>query len=144
MRIEGTVAKWNNDRGFGFIAPTQGGPDVFVHISAFPQDGIRPSLGDRFSFEIDVEPGGKRRAVRLLRCRRAVVRDAPREVAPKAKARAGRVGMLIALLLLAGLAYYGYGEYARRKTLQQSVAPARPQAPGQHGADAMTVPVARG
>lgn len=127
MRIEGTVAKWNNDRGFGFIAPTEGGPDVFVHISAFPQDGIRPSLGDRFSFEIDVDPGGKRRAVKLLRCRRAVARDAPAEAPPRAKAGAGLARKLIVLLIVASLAYYGFGEYARYQAQQQSVAaPAAP------------------
>ena len=34
MRIEGTLTKWNDDRGFGFITPTQGEPEVFAHISA--------------------------------------------------------------------------------------------------------------
>jgi cold shock CspA family protein len=47
MRIEGTLAKWNDDRGFGFIRPTQGGPEVFAHVSAFPRDGQRPRLGER-------------------------------------------------------------------------------------------------
>ena len=42
MRIEGTLAKWNHDRGFGFITQTQDGPEVFAHISAFPKDGQRP------------------------------------------------------------------------------------------------------
>ncbi|HZV55939.1 MAG TPA: cold shock domain-containing protein, partial [Rhodocyclaceae bacterium] len=46
MRIEGTLGKWNDDRGFGFIAPRQGGPEVFVHISAFPKDGRRPTVGE--------------------------------------------------------------------------------------------------
>ena len=39
MRIDGTLAKWNDDRGFGFITPNQGGPEVFAHISAFPRGG---------------------------------------------------------------------------------------------------------
>jgi len=29
MRIEGTLTKWNDDRGFGFITPTQGGSDKY-------------------------------------------------------------------------------------------------------------------
>jgi cold shock CspA family protein len=45
MRIEGTLAKWNDDRGFGFITPTQGWQEVFAHVSAFPRDGQRPRLG---------------------------------------------------------------------------------------------------
>ncbi len=113
MRIEGTVAKWNNDRGFGFIAPAQGGPDVFVHISAFPQDGIRPSLGDRFSFEIEVDAGGKRRAVRLMRCRRSVLRESPEAASPTVSTRAGLARKLLVLLLIVGLACYAYSEFIR-------------------------------
>lgn len=38
------VASWDDDRGFGFITPSTGGPRVFVHISAFPRGG-RPVSG---------------------------------------------------------------------------------------------------
>ncbi len=67
MRIEGTLAKWNDDRGFGFIAPVQGGPEVFVHISAFPKDGQRPRLGERLSFESETTSDGKNRAREVRR-----------------------------------------------------------------------------
>lgn len=64
MRIDGTLAKWNDDRGFGFIAPVQGGPEVFAHISAFPRDGRRPRLGEPLSFEIEIDKDGRKRAMR--------------------------------------------------------------------------------
>lgn len=64
MRTHGTLAKWNEDRGFGFIAPAQGGDDLFVHISAFPRDGARPQIGELISFEVESAPDGKKRAVR--------------------------------------------------------------------------------
>ena len=48
----GTVKFFNTDRGFGFITPEGGGPDVFVHISALEAAGIRSvSEGDRLSFD---------------------------------------------------------------------------------------------
>ena len=37
----GTVKWFNPTKGYGFIAPEQGGPDVFVHISAVQQAGLQ-------------------------------------------------------------------------------------------------------
>jgi uncharacterized membrane protein YsdA (DUF1294 family)/cold shock CspA family protein len=72
MRMEGTLKSWDDDRGFGFITPRSGGPDVFVHISAIgpvPPGGARPRAGQGASFEVEPGPEGKPRArdVRLLR-----------------------------------------------------------------------------
>ena len=48
----GTVKFFNTERGYGFIAPEDGGPDVFLHVSALEAAGIRSvSEGDRISFE---------------------------------------------------------------------------------------------
>lgn len=122
MRIEGTLAKWSNDRGYGFIAPAQGGPDVFVHISAFPHDGIRPSLGERLSFEIEVDADGKKRAARLQRFRRVAVRPPARAVAPQGRAGSGLLEKFIVSMIVLGLAYFGYAEFTRFRTPQQLVA----------------------
>jgi cold shock protein len=48
----GTVKFFKSDRGYGFIAPEDGGPDVFLHITALEAAGIRSvSEGDRLSFD---------------------------------------------------------------------------------------------
>ena len=48
----GTVKFFNTDRGFGFIAPEGGGPDMFLHISALQAAGLQSvSEGDRLSFD---------------------------------------------------------------------------------------------
>jgi cold shock CspA family protein len=60
MRFDGTLAKWNDDRGFGFITAAQGGQEVFVHITSFPRGAGRPRLGELLSFEIELNKDGKK------------------------------------------------------------------------------------
>lgn len=66
MRAHGTLTKWNDDRGFGFISPATGSDELFVHFSAFPR-GSRPQVGEVISFETEIDPKGKVRAVRVMR-----------------------------------------------------------------------------
>jgi CspA family cold shock protein len=50
---EGTVKWFNSQKGFGFIQPTDGSKDVFVHISAVERAGIRNlDEGQKISFEL--------------------------------------------------------------------------------------------
>ena len=49
----GTVKWFNGQKGFGFIQPDNGGPDVFVHISAVERAGLRDLReGQKVSYEI--------------------------------------------------------------------------------------------
>ncbi|GBR40793.1 cold shock transcriptional regulator [Neoasaia chiangmaiensis NBRC 101099] len=59
----GTVKWFNPTKGFGFIAPSEGGDDVFVHISALERGNI-PTLneGQQVSYEIEVGKNGKKSA----------------------------------------------------------------------------------
>lgn len=66
MRVQGTVVKWNGDKDFGFIAPSDGSPDLFVHAEFFVHAGRRPQIGETLSFEIATNAEGKRRAERVL------------------------------------------------------------------------------
>ena len=49
----GTVKWFNNQKGFGFIQPENGGQDIFVHISAVERAGMSTlNEGQKLSFEI--------------------------------------------------------------------------------------------
>ncbi len=61
-RFEGTIASWNVDRGFGFIQPSAGGAQVFVHMRALPQGSKAPAVGQRLTYEVELTSDGKTRA----------------------------------------------------------------------------------
>ena len=49
----GTVKWFNAQKGFGFIQPDDGGKDVFVHVSAVEQAGMRAlNEGQKLSYEL--------------------------------------------------------------------------------------------
>lgn len=62
----GTVKFFNSDKGYGFLAPSDGGPDSFVHISAVEKAGMATLNKDqRVSYEIETDRRGKQSAVNL-------------------------------------------------------------------------------
>jgi len=62
----GKVKWFNATKGFGFIAPEEGGADVFVHISALERAGISGlNEGQRVSFDLAPGNKGKTSAVNL-------------------------------------------------------------------------------
>jgi CspA family cold shock protein len=62
----GTVKFFNTDKGYGFIAPEDGGADSFVHISAVQAAGMQTLNKDqRLSYEVETGRNGKASAVNL-------------------------------------------------------------------------------
>ena len=56
--VQGTVKWFNAEKGYGFITPQDGSPDVFVHFSAIAAEGYR-SLDEGQKVEYDVTQGQK-------------------------------------------------------------------------------------
>ena len=64
--IKGTVKFFNSGRGYGFIAPDDGGKDAFVHISALESAGITElAEGQKVTYELETGQDGKTKATNL-------------------------------------------------------------------------------
>jgi len=58
--IDGTVKFYNSTKGFGFIAPDDGGKDAFVHVSALERAGISGlAEGQKVSFSLETGRDGR-------------------------------------------------------------------------------------
>lgn len=105
MRLEGLLKSWNDERGFGFIEPIQGGQEVFVHIKAFRTRTGRPLVGQHLSFEIERNQGGKKRAknVEVVKASRVATRRRSKSAADWGTATLFTIPAFVILYFLVAL-----------------------------------------
>ena len=63
MRTKGKITKWNDEKGFGFLQPSAGDKEVFVHISEFSNRNRRPKLNELVTYSLATDKHGRPRAV---------------------------------------------------------------------------------
>jgi len=59
MRSKGKIASWNDDKGFGFVAPLAGGKQVFIHVKAFSDRNRRPEINDVVTYAMSRDKQGR-------------------------------------------------------------------------------------
>lgn len=121
MQHTGVLRNWHDDRGFGFIAPTQGGGEIFVHIGAFPRDGSRPVVGERLGYALAPGRDGKPQAVNVTRL--AVGKTRPMRAPMPARERTPFpvLGTLAVVVVLGVFGAWGY-RYVTNAMQRQALA----------------------
>lgn len=122
MPLSGILRTWKDDRGYGFIAPSTGGNDLFVHVSAFPRDGQRPREGERLYYELGRGKDGKPQAIRISRSATAAT-SVPR---PRGRSSSAWGRLAVPALVLLGLG--GYAVDRHREEAEFAARPVREEA----------------
>ena len=136
MRLTGVLRTWHQDRGFGFIAPTHGGREVFVHISSIRGRSDAIGEGERVSYELGEGKDGKPQAIHV---EREALKSSRRSSGPQREAspRSGRmlqgVVLVAALLALSGYGYRALSPHIRTEpqALETSSSTPLPASPSQ-------------
>lgn len=118
MLYHGTISRWHDDKGFGFITQDHTGEELFFDLSDCPPDGVRPQVGFVVYFRRQQGANGK---VSARQVQGKVFTEPPAlsppldyVLAPAAPRRHNRRvhGIVLLLLLTAGVA--GYASLAPR------------------------------
>jgi len=101
MRYAGRITDWNDEKGFGFVAPNGGGDRAFVHVNEFRRRSRRPVSGDLISYLPVKDAHGRLQAREIRYAGEKVPVRRERSRLPRAAIGAG------ALLAVVGIAAIG-------------------------------------
>lgn len=96
-RLVGRISDWNDDKGYGFVAPHDGGGRAFVHVKAFPFGSRRPENGDLISYEAIKDARGRTNAINVLFAGQRIEKREARRPIPRAL-----FGVIFLLAVLVG------------------------------------------
>lgn len=65
MRYQGKITGWKDEKGFGFIAPNNGGSRVFAHIKSFTNRQRRPTDNEIVTYDLKMDDNGRAQAERV-------------------------------------------------------------------------------
>lgn len=98
MKLVGRISDWNDEKGFGFVVPHDGGTRAFVHIRSFQAGSRRPVSGDLVSYETSRDRQGRTNARNILFAGQRVVQRKSHRPLPRLT-----VAFVFALVVIAGV-----------------------------------------
>src|SRR6478609_5091017 len=149
-RFAGKLHTWNEERGFGFIRPGDGGQDIFVHVSALPTP--RPQPDEVLTFEVGLNREGKKKALDVRRQQlelAGLAADTNRAARHQRVDRPGYTGSrsggvgkflstMISIAFMVFIGWYGYKQF--QEGVETRVVSPEQSAPGLMQPSASTVP----
>ena len=75
IRKKGKIIKWNDDKGFGFILPSDSQKNIFVHIKSFSDKSLRPTEGQDVTYTVQKNDDGRDSAIKVSRSTDNLVRN---------------------------------------------------------------------
>ncbi|WP_222566148.1 DUF1294 domain-containing protein [Novilysobacter antarcticus] len=96
MRFVGRISDWNEDKGYGFVTPHDGGDRAFVHIKAFQFGSRRPVDGDLITYAAAKDARGRTNATDVRHAGQKIQQPKPYRPLPR---RALGVFFLVAVTL---------------------------------------------
>ena len=102
MRTTGKITFWKGDKGYGFITPSSGAKQVFVHINEFSNRDERPKIGQLDSFSLSKDKQGRPCAIRVARADEKIPREIKRNDGLLMILAATLFLVVVALLVLVG------------------------------------------
>ena len=96
MRTKGKIASWDDDKGYGFIEPSSGGKQIFIHASALSNRNRRPQLNQVVTYSVSTDKRGRPCAANATLAGDRLVKRAP--------GKGNAAVMLFAVVFLAAVA----------------------------------------
>lgn len=105
-RRAGRITQWNDDKGYGFVLPHDGGPRAFVHVKAFQTGSRRPVDGDLVSYDVSTDASGRSNAASVRFAGQRIEASPPRvrrSSSPLRHIPRQFLGMLVLLAIVAAV-----------------------------------------
>lgn len=115
---KGQLVKWNDERGFGFIKPSESGKEVFLHISAMRTTGRRPKVGDTIFYELVTQADGKPRAsgaaIQGVVSQSSTLQNVKPAPSKRRRRKGGLIETIFGLVIMAGIVLFQIQSIPRR------------------------------